>query len=651
MPRPASTEARPTGRRPCSSSGPSCPTCRSGCSPRGPGARPSGVLLVLQGMDTSGKGGVLRHTVGLVDPQGVRITSLQGADRGGARARLPVADPRGHCPSPGTSASSTGPTTRTCSSPGSASSPSPTRSSAATTRSTSSRRAGRRRRDRRSSSACSTSRPRSRRSGCWRGSTTPTKHWKYNPGDIDERELWPAYREAYEIALERTNTEVAPWHVIPSDKKWFRNLAVGQLLLAALRGMDLAVAGRRLRRRGAASPAARARTPIRMIPTVARHPLRHAAARGRQPARDRRGRRPRHLRLQVPRRRPGAAGAGRRGRRRRAGPADRAAHAAAGRARPGPRDRPLRGRRGGPGPAQRQPRAQPRRRLPARARSASTATLPTGRRRRGQGAVAGRVLRQRRPHLAQPQPAVLARRPVGDRPRRRAVLPPRLGRRRHRPRPVRRGSRGTPPTTSSLAYAGGLAAADAEIGDLLGADGVRRGARRGARRVARAGARARRPPTPCARRTSRSWPPGSAPVSGCPRPSRPEARHDQARLPVRRPALRAARGPRGVPQRRRRALLPGRRLPRGRLERRRRPAARARPAASTWTRSGEALAFVEGVCAGDKRGGAAVGQADRHPLRLPQGPEEHRAPARPGPRRRHHRPRPPARAPPRPLVG
>ena len=55
----------------------------------------------------------------------------------------------------------------------------------------------------------------------------PTKHWKYNPGDIDERARWPAYREAYEIALERTNTEHAPWHVVPSDRKWFRNLAVG----------------------------------------------------------------------------------------------------------------------------------------------------------------------------------------------------------------------------------------------------------------------------------------------------------------------------------------------------------------------------------------------------------------------------------------
>jgi PPK2 family polyphosphate:nucleotide phosphotransferase len=67
----------------------------------------------------------------------------------------------------------------------------------------------------------------------------PTKHWKYNPGDLDERALWPAYRDAYEVALARTNTDAAPWHVIPSDRKWYRNLAIGHLLLDALRRLDL----------------------------------------------------------------------------------------------------------------------------------------------------------------------------------------------------------------------------------------------------------------------------------------------------------------------------------------------------------------------------------------------------------------------------
>ena len=53
-----------------------------------------------------------------------------------------------------------------------------------------------------------------------------------------ERALWPAYREAYEIALERTSTPEAPWYVVPADRKWFRDLAIAQLLLATLRGLD-----------------------------------------------------------------------------------------------------------------------------------------------------------------------------------------------------------------------------------------------------------------------------------------------------------------------------------------------------------------------------------------------------------------------------
>jgi polyphosphate kinase 2 (PPK2 family) len=68
---------------------------------------------------------------------------------------------------------------------------------------------------------------------------SPAKHWKFNPGDIDERGRWGDYRTAYEIALERTSTEQAPWYVVPSDRKWYRNLVIGRLLLDALRGMDL----------------------------------------------------------------------------------------------------------------------------------------------------------------------------------------------------------------------------------------------------------------------------------------------------------------------------------------------------------------------------------------------------------------------------
>jgi PPK2 family polyphosphate:nucleotide phosphotransferase len=65
------------------------------------------------------------------------------------------------------------------------------------------------------------------------------KYWKFNPGDIDERLLWPSYQDAYQAALERTSTQAAPWHVVPADRKWYARLAVQQLLLQALTAMDL----------------------------------------------------------------------------------------------------------------------------------------------------------------------------------------------------------------------------------------------------------------------------------------------------------------------------------------------------------------------------------------------------------------------------
>jgi PPK2 family polyphosphate:nucleotide phosphotransferase len=66
----------------------------------------------------------------------------------------------------------------------------------------------------------------------------PDKHWKFNEGDIDEREKWPAYQSAYASALGHTSTDVVPWYAVPSDHKWYRNWAVGALLLEALREID-----------------------------------------------------------------------------------------------------------------------------------------------------------------------------------------------------------------------------------------------------------------------------------------------------------------------------------------------------------------------------------------------------------------------------
>ena len=196
------------------------------------------VLLVLQGMDTSGKGGVLRHTIGLVDPQGVRITSFKAPteeerahdflwriERGLPQAGYLGVFDRSHYEDV----------------------------LVARVRSLAPPEEIERRYDainefeaRLAGEGFSIIKCMLHISAAEQKErlaerlANPEKHWKYNPGDLDERELWPAYREAYEIALERTHTDVAPWHVVPSDKKWFRNLAVGRLLLDTLHGLDLA---------------------------------------------------------------------------------------------------------------------------------------------------------------------------------------------------------------------------------------------------------------------------------------------------------------------------------------------------------------------------------------------------------------------------
>ncbi|MFF2572110.1 PPK2 family polyphosphate kinase [Streptomyces sp. NPDC058084] len=66
----------------------------------------------------------------------------------------------------------------------------------------------------------------------------PEKHWKFNPGDIEERALWPAYQDAYELALERCATDRAPWYLVPADRKWYRNWAISTLLLEHLAELD-----------------------------------------------------------------------------------------------------------------------------------------------------------------------------------------------------------------------------------------------------------------------------------------------------------------------------------------------------------------------------------------------------------------------------
>ncbi|HTY72076.1 MAG TPA: PPK2 family polyphosphate kinase [Actinomycetes bacterium] len=65
----------------------------------------------------------------------------------------------------------------------------------------------------------------------------PTKHWKFNPGDVDERYRWADYTRAYADALVRCSTEYAPWYVVPADRKWYRDFAIASLLVEALSHM------------------------------------------------------------------------------------------------------------------------------------------------------------------------------------------------------------------------------------------------------------------------------------------------------------------------------------------------------------------------------------------------------------------------------
>ncbi|QWC84956.1 polyphosphate kinase 2 family protein [Nocardioidaceae bacterium] len=69
--------------------------------------------------------------------------------------------------------------------------------------------------------------------------TDPGKRWKYDPSDVDERAFWEDYTAAYETVLARCRSDRAPWHVVPAHRKWYRKLAVTSLLLETLEGLGL----------------------------------------------------------------------------------------------------------------------------------------------------------------------------------------------------------------------------------------------------------------------------------------------------------------------------------------------------------------------------------------------------------------------------
>jgi PPK2 family polyphosphate:nucleotide phosphotransferase len=67
----------------------------------------------------------------------------------------------------------------------------------------------------------------------------PTKRWKFQHGDLEERQLWSEYQEAYNDALRKTSTKWAPWYVIPANRKWFRDAVVGDIIIKTLEKLDM----------------------------------------------------------------------------------------------------------------------------------------------------------------------------------------------------------------------------------------------------------------------------------------------------------------------------------------------------------------------------------------------------------------------------
>ncbi len=63
----------------------------------------------------------------------------------------------------------------------------------------------------------------------------PDKHWKFNPDDLKDRALWKDFMKTYEEVLSKTSTDEAPWYIVPSDRKWYRNLVVARIMIDTLK--------------------------------------------------------------------------------------------------------------------------------------------------------------------------------------------------------------------------------------------------------------------------------------------------------------------------------------------------------------------------------------------------------------------------------
>ncbi|TQJ50502.1 polyphosphate kinase 2 family protein [Phycicoccus sp. SLBN-51] len=194
------------------------------------------LLLVVQGMDTSGKGGIMRHVVGQLDPQGVSYTAF----------KAPTAEEKRHpflwrirnaLPQPG----QIGAFDRS-----QYEDVLVVRVHELAPRATWSRRYAQINAFERSVVDSGTTMVKvmlhisadEQKARLTERLDRPDKNWKFNPGDVDERMLWPAYQEAYQAALEKCSTPEAPWFVVPADRKWYARLAVQNLVLEHLRALD-----------------------------------------------------------------------------------------------------------------------------------------------------------------------------------------------------------------------------------------------------------------------------------------------------------------------------------------------------------------------------------------------------------------------------
>jgi len=195
------------------------------------------VLLVLQGMDTAGKGGVVRHVVGMVDPQGVRCRGF-GRPTAEERARGYLWRIRRALPEPGMigvfdrSHYEQVLVVRV-------DDLEPEATWRAHYDEINEFEAGLAAGGTAIVKVMLTISPDEQLERLTSRLDRPDKHWKFDPADLRARAQWAQYEAAYTEMLDRTSTTAAPWYVVPADRKWYARLAVGQLLLQTLRGMDL----------------------------------------------------------------------------------------------------------------------------------------------------------------------------------------------------------------------------------------------------------------------------------------------------------------------------------------------------------------------------------------------------------------------------